>query len=126
MPELNLYERQNAYYLEFPENFNICDSREEVLFVLEAINLAVLSETEPQIQIHISDTCERPFNSPVFFNSFCTQGLMYEDYGGVLYKMINGMGFFPREWKFKKILIGDSEVSFENQYSLKNHIFSCD
>lgn len=125
IPQLDVYERQEAFHIRFPEGYNVCDNREEVLFVLEAMNVAVLSETEPKIQIHIESDCERPFDNPIFFNSFCTQGLMYEDFDGVLYKMINGMGFFPKEWKLKKLLIGSVEVSMENQFSLRDHIFSC-
>ena len=126
IPTLNIFEKQNDLYLKFPKGFNVCDDQQEILFVLETMNTAVLSKSEPKIQIHISSTCKRPFKSPIFIKNFCIQGLMYEDYGGVLYKMINGMGFFPRKWKFKTILIGEVEVSFKNQPILKTATFSCD
>ena len=124
-PEIGLYERQESVYLEFSEESNFCMDREPLTIVLEAINVAVLSESEPQIQIHITSNCERDFDNPIFFNNFCEQGLMYEDYDGVLYKMINGMGFFPKEWKFKKIVIGDSTLNLKNQLELSEYIFSC-
>ena len=125
IPKLDVYERQEAIHLRFPEGYNICDDREEVLLVLKAINVAVSSEKETQIQIQVSSDCERPFDDPVFYNRFCKQGLTSEDYNGVMYKMIDGMGFFPKEWKVKKLLIGSSKVSMDNQIVLKNYTFSC-
>ena len=125
IPELGFYDRLEDTYFRFPESYNICEYREEVLIVLEARGVAVLSETDPKIQIHVSSPCTRPFNSPVFLKSFCEVGLFEEEDGEVFYKMINGMGFFPREWSIKKILIRNTEVTMENQPILKDYIFSC-
>ena len=125
IPELGLYERQGSTYFTSLDEYDICDDRKEVLLVLEARGVAVLSETNPQIQIQITSDCDRRFDSPVFSKSFCTQGLIYEDDDGVLYKMINSMGFFPREWAIKKFLIGGMEISMDNQPVLSNYIFSC-
>jgi len=126
IPELEIVKRRGDVYLQFPEEFNICDDGLEVVLVLEARGVAVLSETDPKIQIQINSSCDRSFAQPIFMESFCTDGLMYEDYERVMYKMINGMGFFPREWTFKKLLIGDEEVSLENQPALSEYIFECE
>ncbi len=126
LPELSFIDDGERIFFEFPEDYNICDEGKNLLIVLEARNVAVLSETEPHIQIQVTNSCETQFRSPVFTRYFCDEGLDYEEDEGTLYKMINGLGFFPKEWSFKGMFVGDVEVSMNNQPFIEDYIFSCE